>query len=46
VREIDERMDAAAAAADRRQMRAVWVISVSATAAVLVASLLLVLGTL
>jgi hypothetical protein len=46
VRDIDELMDAAAAAADRRQMRTAWVISVSATAAVLVASVLLVLGTL
>lgn len=43
---MDELMDDAAAAADRRQMRAAWVISVSATAAVLVASVLLVLGTL
>ena len=46
VHEIDELTDDAATAADRRQMRTAWAISVSAIVAVLVASLLMVLGTI
>jgi len=46
VRESDEFLDADAAEADRRQARTAVLISGAATAAVLLASLLLVLGSL
>lgn len=46
MRDTDEPLDADAAAADRRQARTAVLISCAATAAVLFASLLLVLGSL